>query len=232
MSEASAFVTVAMAAIRVVVAAAFVVGVGGAAGQSSATRPVLVVMGWMALTSALARAGVLGNFETKPPPLFVVLAGVVAAAVWAARSRLAARMSELPLAALVGFHAFRLPLELVMHQAASEGAMPPQMTFGDGYNYDIVTGATAVVVAALVSRGRAPQWLVWAWNVMGLGLVLTISAIGVASTPMFEAFGAEAGRVNTFVTVWPFVWLPAVLVSAAIAGHVVIFRRLWADRRR
>ena len=30
----------------------------------------------------------------------------------------------------------------------------------------------------------------------------------------------------TFVTYTPFVWLPAVMVVAALAGHLVIFRAL------
>jgi len=131
----------------------------------------------------------------------------------------------LSLTALVGFQVFRLPLELVMHEAAVAGVMPPQMTF-TGWNFDIVTGLTAGVLAPLVALGRAPRWLVLAWNVMGLGLVLVVMTIGFVSTPMIGAFGDRA--LNTWIAYFPFVWLPAVMVAAAIAGHVLVFRRLAA----
>ena len=56
-----------------------------------------------------------------------------------------------PVWLLIAFHGFRLPLELIMHEAATEGVMPPQMTF-TGLNFDITTGATALLVAALSAR--------------------------------------------------------------------------------
>jgi heme exporter protein D len=35
--------------------------------------------------------------------------------------------------------------------------------------------------------------------------------------------------VNVFVMYAPFVWLPAVMVLAALAGHLVVFRALRAQ---
>ena len=48
------------------------------------------------------------------------------------------------------------------------------------------------------------------------------------STPRFAAFGPD--RLNIFVTYPPFVWLPAVLVLAALAGHLIIVHE--PSRRR
>lgn len=96
-----------------------------------------------------------------------------------------------------------------MHQAASEGTMPPQMTF-TGANFDIVTGATALIVALLAARGWAPRWLVLGWNALGSALLLTILAIAIASLPAFAAFGREPERLNTWVAYFPFVWFPPV----------------------
>ena len=62
------------------------------------------------------------------------------------------------------------------------------------------------------------------WNVAGLLLVLNVVTIGVLSTPRIQAFGPD--QVNVFVTYVPFVWLPAVMVTAAISGHLVVFRAL------
>jgi hypothetical protein len=154
----------------------------------------------------------------------------VVAAVALGVSPLGARLARgLPLAALVGFQAFRLPLELIMDRAARSGAMPVQMSF-EGYNFDIVTGASALVVAWLIVAGRAPRALIVAWNVVGIALLATIGVIAVASTPLLHAFGTAPQQLNIWVATAPFVWLPTVFVACAIAGHIVLSRRLLLDR--
>ena len=96
-----------------------------------------------------------------------------------------------------------------------------------GRNFDIITGITALVIA-LVVRRRPSRALVLAWNVMGTALLLNIVAIAIASTPRVRYFGDD--RLNVFVTYPPFVWLPAVMVLAALAGHLLIFRALALQR--
>ncbi len=66
-------------------------------------------------------------------------------------------------------------------------------------------------------------------NALGIALLAVVLGLALASTPMIHAFGQDARAVNTFVAYVPFVWLPAVLVVAAIAGHIVITRKLLTD---
>ncbi|WP_437965362.1 hypothetical protein WMF04_37870 [Sorangium sp. So ce260] len=56
--------------------------------------------------------------------------------------------------------------------------------------------------------------------------------VAVLSSPVIRAFGDDPGRVNTWVCYPPFVWLPAVMVMAAVFGHVTVARRLLAERGR
>lgn len=196
-----------------------------------ARRQLLAFLGaalvWQAATVGLALSGALARFDARPPRLMLLLLGVAAGATALARSSFGATLLRgLPLAALVGFHAFRLPLELVMHGAATEGVMPPQMTF-TGWNFDIVTGASAVVVAGLVAAGVGGRRLVALWNALGSALLLSIVVIAVASTPVFAAFG-EGPALNTFVAYAPFTTLPTVMVLLAAAGHLLLWRRLFA----
>lgn len=181
---------------------------------------------WMAATWWLAASGSLARFDVRPPPLVLLLVTMVALTVGLGLSKLGGRLARgLPLAALIGFQAFRLPLELVMHQAAREGVMPVQMSFA-GWNFDIVTGASALVVAWLAGRGRLPRWGALAWNALGSTLLVVIVAIAVVSTPLFAAFGSAPDRLNTWIAWPPYVWLPSILVAAALFGHVLLWRRL------
>jgi hypothetical protein len=135
----------------------------------------------------------------------------------------------LPLWALVGYQVFRLPLELVMHRAYEEGLLPQQMTYS-GRNFDIVSGITAGLLGAWLLWRPAPRWVIAAWNALGLALLVNVVTIAILSTPVFAAFGPD--RLNTLVTYPPFVWLPAVLVVAAFAGHVLVWRWLREQRAR
>lgn len=215
--------------IALALAVAFVAGWVRAGGR--ALPAAAGVAGWLALTAAIALSGVLARFDVRPPTILPFMILVVGAALALGFSAVGERLArELPLAWLVGIQGFRLPLELVMHRAASEGVMPAQMSFS-GWNFDIVTGATALAVAALVAAGRAPRALVAAWNVLGLALLAGIGVIAVASVPALHAFGTAPERLNTWVAYFPYVWLPAGPVAFALAGHVVVGRRLARTRR-
>ena len=222
MSHASALVTLGIPTIAALVIALFLAGVRRAAPERLA-RVGVATVAWVAVGGGLAAAGVLARFDLRPPPLMLLMAATVGLALVVGLSPLGRALAEhVPLWALVGFQAFRLPLELVMHRAASEGVMPVEMSYS-GYNFDIVSGASALVVAWALRRG-ASRRLALAWNVLGLALLLAIATIAIAATPVFQAFGPDS--LNVFVTHFPFVYLPQVLVFAALAGHVVVFRAL------
>jgi hypothetical protein len=199
-------------------------GASAAASMRAATLVDAAAIIWMAITWTAAGSGILRDWDRVPPPFaFLVLAiFVLAGAI--AFSSLGSRLARfIPLWALVAIHAFRLPLELAMHALVARGIMPEVMSY-TGRNFDIVTGATAIVVSALVWSGRGGRRLVAAWNALGLILLINVVTVAILATPRFRYFGDDA--LNTFVMDPPFVWLPAVMVLAALAGHLVIFRAL------
>lgn len=178
---------------------------------------------WMGVTLGLADRGVFLDWQRTPPPFALLVAAVMILAAAIAFSPLGARLAQLPIWALVAVQAFRLPLEIAMHALVSRGLMPEQMSY-TGRNFDVLTGASAIVVAALAAAGVGGHRLVTLWNVAGLALLANIVTVAILSTPRFAAFGPD--RLNVFIAYPPFVWLAAVLVLAALAGHLIIFRAL------
>lgn len=179
---------------------------------------------WVALVSGAAASGVLARFDARPPPLAALMVFTIAGALWVGTSHRTAFVPKAtPIVWLVGLQAFRLPLELVMHQAAHAGVMPVQLSF-EGFNFDIVTGTTALVLAPFADR--VPRAVLVAWNALGAACLLVIGWIAIATAPFVAAFGP--GSVNRWVAWIPFVYLPAVLVFVAIAGHCWVARWLRA----
>ena len=185
---------------------------------------VVVSAVWMTAAWRAGESGVLRMWNATPPPFALLVVGILGLTVALACTKYGRRLAlGLPLWALVGIQGFRLPLELAMHAMYERGVMPEQMSYS-GRNFDIITGITALVVAWLVFSGRVGRRVVLTWNILGLLLVLNVVTVGILSTPRFRLFGDD--RLNVFVTYPPFVWLPAVMVLAALAGHLIVFRAL------
>lgn len=183
----------------------------------------LCATAWMAGTWMAASTGVLRQWDATPPPFALLVIGILALTVLLALSPFGRRLATtVPLWALILVQAFRFPLEVAMHQMYERGVMPVQMSYS-GRNFDIITGVTAGIVAMVVRSGRGRS-LAFLWNVMGLALVVNVATVGILSTPRFRYFGDD--RLNIWITYPPYVWLPAVMVLAAVAGHLLIFRAL------
>ncbi|HEU4694214.1 MAG TPA: hypothetical protein VFS23_37865 [Vicinamibacterales bacterium] len=203
-------------------------GVGRAAARRVAILTATAGAGWMALTWTTARSGILREWDRNPPPLMFLVVAIVTLAVVIAHSRLGTRIvATIPLWVLVLVQAFRLPLELAMHGMYERGIMPVQLSYS-GLNFDIITGITAILVAFLTATRRAGPMVVAGWNLLGLALLINVVTVAILATPRFRYFGDD--HLNIWVTYPPFVWLPAVMVLAALAGHLLIFRALLRTR--
>lgn len=184
----------------------------------------LATMTWLAVTGIAAAAGVL-NFEGVPPTGFLMLVLMWGLVLWLGFSRIGTQLATgLPLWILVGYQGFRIGVELLLHRAYTVGLMPVQMSY-EGLNFDIVSGITAVIVAGLLLAGRLPRWVVGAWNALGFVLLMVIVTIALLSTPTpLRVFMNEPE--NVWITHAPWVWLPTVMVAAALLGHILVFRKL------
>jgi hypothetical protein len=210
--------------IPALLAATLVYGVRRTSGPRAAVITAAVIAAWMVATWLAADLGVLRRWEATPPPFMLLVLGIVLLALWIAFGPYGLRLARgVPLWTLVAVQAFRLPLELALHAMYARGVMPVQMSY-EGRNYDILTGITALIVAAIVKFGGKGRVLAAVWNVFGLALLVNIVSIALLSIPRFAYFGPD--RLNEWVADPPYVWLPAVMVLAALAGHLLIFRAL------
>ncbi|HXE56548.1 MAG TPA: hypothetical protein VNK43_00965 [Gemmatimonadales bacterium] len=194
------------------------------AGGAPALGAMLLL--YLVLPAALARAGLLERYSPLPAPALVLAFGLLVLTAIVALSPLGRRLAATTsLAALVGYQAFRVPVEWLLHRMYLEGFVPVQMTWA-GRNSDLITGLTAAVLGLWLGAGRSvPRWVLLGWNVLGLALLVNIVTVAVLSTPVpFRRF--TEGPPNLLPSTFPFVWLPSFLVQLAGFGHLALFRRL------
>ena len=180
---------------------------------------------WLGATGLAAQAGWL-RFGPSPPPIgFVIIPGLLITAALAFSNWGTRLIGRAGLAVFIGYQSFRILVECFLWWGHREGLVPVQMTW-EGRNFDVLTGVVALPLAWLVATGKPSRLLIWLWNLAGLGLLINIVTVAVLSMPTpFRQFSPA----NLFVVEAPFIWLPAFLVTLALFGHLLVFRRLRAD---
>lgn len=181
------------------------------------------MVGWLSVLAFLAFKGVFTNFDQLPPPIILPVVLMLGFVIFLTLNRQVGNwIDALPLYALIWPQAMRIAVEIVLYLLGEDGIAPPQMTW-EGLNLDVIAGLTAPIIAwAAFGGGRRVRWLGIVWNVIGLGLLLNIVTIAIISTPTFGVLHPA----NTFVAYWPFIWLPAFVVPAALLMHVLSLRQL------
>ena len=97
------------------------------------------------------------------------------------------------------------------------------------HRLDVLSGLLALPLAWLVFAGKAPRLFIRLWNCFGLGLLINIVTVAMLSMPTpFRQFSPA----NLFVAEAPFIWLPALLVTSALFGHLLVFRKLHSEKIR
>ncbi|MDH5229922.1 MAG: hypothetical protein OEY38_07685 [Gammaproteobacteria bacterium] len=130
----------------------------------------------------------------------------------------------LPIYLLVGFQAFRIPVELLIHQAANAGLAPMEMTYF-GRNFDIISGLSAIVLALFLFRRVISAKILLLWNVLAMALLTNVVVVAILSMPHpLQVLNTDPA--NVWVTYSPFILLPGVLVCSAFFGHLLVFRYL------
>jgi hypothetical protein len=224
MATPSPLTTGLFSGLVLIVALSIVYALRRAAAGVTATLGILLA--YLAIPGALAKAGLLDRYVPLPAPALLLLLALTALTVVVVFSPLGRRLAgSIPLGAIVALQAFRIAVELLLHRLYLEGVVPEQMTYL-GRNFDVISGITGLALGVWLLGGRTvPRGTVLAWNILGLLLLANIVLVAVLSTPVpFRRF--VQGPPNLLPSVFPYVWLPSFLVQVALGSHLLVFRQL------
>ncbi len=212
---------------------------GAAAARRLTLRSTAAAVALLLASAGLAESGLLRSLAGGPA-LLLYAGGSNALAIALAMSPLGRRLAlTLPVWALVGFQAFRLPLELVLHEWYAQGVIPLQMTY-DGHNYDIVTGVLAAMLAPLLAWlerraarseksadniDRLEHAIVWLFTLAGTLLLFNVGSIAIRSSPVpLRTYLNEPPLQLAYQA--PQTWIVPICVAGALLGHLLALRRL------
>ncbi len=178
---------------------------------------------WMIFQAVLALGGFYQETKSVPPRLilFAILPALLFMTAYFVFFR-STFIERLPLKQLTILHVVRIPVEIVLLWLFQAGMIPQMMTF-EGRNFDILSGALAVIVFLFafyyVKRNVVRRWLLIVYNLVGLILlsnVVIIAAMSVPSTIQRLNFDQPAIAVLYF----PYIWLPSIIVPIVLLAHL------------
>jgi len=185
------------------------------------------ILFWLVFILVVAERGILNNFHSMPPRIFIVTLPIILLILLLFLSPKFLRLTDhLNPFWLIYPQCFRIIMELILWLLYRYHIVPRQMTF-EGWNFDILAGLTAPFVAYYCFRKQ--KWspiVAIIWNFGGLLLLANIIIISMLSTPYpFRYFMNEPA--NTIIFNFPFVWLPSFVVPFALLLHLLSLRRLF-----
>ncbi len=185
-----------------------------------------LMAGWLFALAMMSRSGFFMGLDTFPPRIMIALVVPTVAIIFLAIYKPVGEiLDQLPLTWFVLPQVFRVVVEIVLWQMGEAGKTPIQMTF-EGMNFDILAGITAPLAAYLFCRGPRPKLMAaLIWNILALGLLLTILTIAILSIPVIGVLEPA----NTFIAWFPFSWLPGFVAPYALFLHIMSLRQI---RRR
>ena len=189
------------------------------------------ILGWLSFLAIVAKIGFFADFSNFPPRVPVALIPPVIVGILLLRNATVKKiLQHTPPGWLIYPQAFRFPLELILWGMLITGVGPVQMTF-EVYNFDIITGITAPIVAWLVfQRATLSRRFAIAWNFMGLTFIVIVLTIAVLSFPndTLRYFMDEPS--TRVVAYWPIIWLPGFVVPFAVWLHLLSLKQLLTQK--
>jgi len=190
---------------------------------------LFILAAWLLYATWLGYSGVLASPSGTPPRPVLVLIPALLGAFYLAFSNAGRDLAlSIPVSLLIGVQAYRIVVELFIHQFWIAGLMPRMLTY-EGANFDIVAGLSAPIVAWLFAKRRLSIRLALAWNVLGLLLLANIVARAILTTPAVHALVTEVP--NRALGTFPFTFIPGFMAPLALILHVLALRALLAGDR-
>lgn len=182
---------------------------------------ILAFIGWFVYLYFIGKSGLLWSFSLPPRfPLCVFLPLLLTAVFILVRNRKSALYQVIPKSGVLYFQSFRVLVEWVILFTYFEGVFPVETTF-EGYNFEIVTGLLAPVVAFGVYRKRwfSEKWALY-FNYAGLVTLAIIIFIVMSSLYYPQFWGDTEPRIKAAFSEVPYLFLPGFLAPMAIFAHI------------
>ncbi|MFM7311486.1 MAG: hypothetical protein ACKOZY_12830 [Flavobacteriales bacterium] len=177
----------------------------------------ILLLLWIMFQSALAlNRWYMDRNSAWPHWLFAVLFPCLLMMLQFTLSRARNWAKTIQNSGLIWLHLLRIPLAWLLTWLSVDHQLPMRWTYF-GWNFDIVFGVTAPIVAILWQRGHRGAWI-RGWHFAGLASLLWLWIGGLLSTAgAWQVWDVNAP--NYAFVHFPFIWIPTFILPILIWSH-------------
>lgn len=192
-----------------------------AEGRKKMRNGILIFGAWMIYLLIMGKSSFLQNYELPPRfPIFLILPAFLFIAFFLYRNRNSKMFSSIPRSWLVYIQSFRILVEMLFVGTVAKGILHPEVTI-EGYNYDMVFGASALVVGFLVFNLKMfSEKLALYWNYLGLAVLISIIYLFTTTVFVPSLWGSETSLASYEFASYPYVLVPGFLMPLAVFLHL------------
>lgn len=187
---------------------------------------LIIIAGWMIAQTVISFSGFYKITDTVPPRVgLLLMPPLVMTIILFSTKKGRLFIDGLNIETLTLFHIIRVPVELTLFWLFMHKFVPELMTF-EGRNFDILSGISAPVIYYFgFVKKTINQSVILIWNFACLGLLINIAVNAILSVPgAFQQFAFD--QPNVGILMFPFVFLPSVLVPLVLFSHLTTIRRI------
>ena len=190
-------------------------------------RTALLIIVWICYISALSVTGFF-TVAALPPriPIFLVLPAFLFMAYFFASGRFKSIIVATPVHWLINLQAFRIIVELLIWGLFLKGILPGAATF-EGYNFDILIGLTAPLIAYFYVQKQLPgKSVLILWNLAGLATLAIVVFILISHAYFPGIWHYRNDILGSGLGIFPYTFLAGFFMPLAVFLHVFTIIRL------
>mgnify|MGYP005989421529 CR=1 FL=1 len=179
------------------------------------------LLAWFVYVYFITRSGILQNYDLPPRfPIFLVIPPFIFTAIVLYKNRRSKIFAAIPKSWSIAYQSFRIIIESLFVATVTLGILHPEVTF-EGYNYDILFGASSFLILFLVFVKKAvSEKVALIWNYLGLIVIAFIIFLFTTTTYFPSLWGSTTSLASEDMISFPFVLVPAFLMPSAVFVHI------------
>ena len=156
------------------------------------------------------------------PPRFAILyiaPSFIFTALFLSKNKNKKWIKAIPEHWIVYFQSFRILVETLFVFSVTKGILHYHVTI-EGYNYDMIYGVTALIIAFLVyTKSILPKKVVLYWNYLGLAVLNSVIFLFMSTTYAPFLYGSETPLLPIEALTYPYVLIAGFLMPTAMFLH-------------
>lgn len=185
---------------------------------------------WQVYTYLIASSGYLESLEFPPRfALFLILPLFIFTFSFLISQRKKPWIKAIPMEWLIHIQSFRILVEILFVMSVSEGVLHSEVTI-EGYNFDMVFGATAAIIGFAYMKKRISEKAVLIWNYLGILVLASVIFVFTSSIYLPELYGYKTTPATVEFTKYPYILVAGFLMPIAVFIHVLSIVKYYQEK--